>query len=108
MENALQKQDCLEVLYNAACTYSLAAASVQLDEELNSQQRKQLEAMYTHRAMQLLQHAEKVGWFEGGSAVESLSRDHDFDILRNREDFQQLLQKVKTRLVRSQQVSDAV
>ena len=108
VELALQNQDCLKVLYNAACTYSLSAASVQKDSQLESQQREQLVSQFSQRAMELLLQADQVGWFEGGSSVKSLSKDHDFDILRERDDFKQLLNKVRARFFRSQKTSDTV
>jgi tetratricopeptide (TPR) repeat protein len=97
VEEALQGEGCREVLYNAACTYSLAAASVQEDTQLESEQRVRLISQYAAQAMELLVKAEAVGWFEGGSTVKSLANDADFDILRKREDFQNLLNKVQIR-----------
>ncbi len=94
VEEALEPDGCSEVLYNAACTYCLAAASVKRDLQLESQHRERLFLQYTSRAMELLVQADRIGWFAGGSTVRSLANDHDFDILRDRDDFKELLAKV--------------
>ncbi|MEQ1906200.1 MAG: protein kinase [Pirellulaceae bacterium] len=101
VEEALQGKECQIALYNAACTYALATASVQLDTQLPSEERQQLMEQYPQRAMDLLVEAERTGWFVGGSAIESLGNDHDFDILRERKDFQALLQRVESRRLKS-------
>ncbi len=98
VESALQGQHCRDVLYNAACTYSLAAASVGEDRGLSNEEREELLQEYAQCAMELLVEAERLGWFIGGSAVESLAADRDFDVLRGRDDFQQLLKRVQTRV----------
>jgi tetratricopeptide (TPR) repeat protein len=97
VEEALQDKECQIALYNAACTYALATASVQQDAQLRSEERQQLMEHYPQRAMDLLIQAEQMGWFVGGSAVKSLANDHDFDTLRERKDFQLLLQRVESR-----------
>jgi tetratricopeptide (TPR) repeat protein len=97
VEEALQDKDCQIALYNAACTYALATASVQQDAQLGSEERQQLMEHYPQRAMDLLVQAERMGWFIGGSAIKSLANDHDFDTLRERKDFQSLLQRVESR-----------
>ncbi len=108
VEQALQRECCRDVLYNAACTYALAAGSVLQDSQIESEEREQLKSRYTERAMELLIKADSVGWFQGGSAVKSLASDHDFDILRNRPDFQQLLEKVQARFSNGQEMSQAI
>jgi tetratricopeptide (TPR) repeat protein len=86
------------ILYNAACTYALAAASVRDDKNLDAAERELIRKKYQDRAMELLIKVESLGWFAGGSAAESLTNDHDFDILRDRQDFQNLLTNVQSRL----------
>jgi hypothetical protein len=60
-------------------------------------ERRRLMEEYSQRAVQLLVDADRQGWFAGGSSLESLASDHEFDILREREQFQQLLTRVKSR-----------
>ncbi len=102
VERALQSDDGQEVLYNAACTYALAAVSVNDDSSLDMKQRQRLTEEYQQRAVELLTEAEQIGWFVGGSAIKSLANDHDFDILRQRDDFTQLLARVQARSERNQ------
>lgn len=97
VEEALENKGCEGVLYNAACTYSLAAASVQDDSNLQPAERQGLNDRYQQRAMELLLKAEKMGQFRGGRSVKSLSNDGDFDTIRQRKDFQALQQRVKAR-----------
>lgn len=108
VEQALESNHCKNVLYNAACTYSLSAASVREDSQLESCERERLTSRYTQRAMEILVKAESVGWFQGGSAVESLTNDHDFDILRERKDFQVLLKKVQANFKQTDEMSIAI
>ena len=81
---------------------------VREDTQLESDAREQLKSQYAQRAMDLLVKAESVGWFTGGSAVKFLANDADFDILRDRKDFQQLLQKVQARFSKTNESLNAI
>ncbi len=95
VEDALKSPDHFEILYNAACTYSLAASGVATEEKLSCDEQQRLIDRYSKRAIELLVEANDKGMFESGSSMELLATDHDFDALRNRDDFQQLLRKSK-------------
>ena len=97
IEEALKDKGNKGVLYNAACTFSLSAQSVLADKSIAANERMRLSESYQNRAMKLLIDAEKQGWFIGGSSVKSLQNDGDFNILRDREDFQLLIRRTESR-----------
>jgi hypothetical protein len=97
VEDALNSPDHTEILYNAACTYALAANSVKKDAKRSADEQEKHFQKYSQRAMELLIDADRKRVFDGGRALKLLTTDRDFDVLRDRPDFQQLLDRAKLR-----------
>ncbi len=77
--------------YNAARVFALAAAAADADAELDEDQRARLTQEYADRALEYLRRARDLQYFEKDSVREHVQRDTDLDVLRERQDFQQLL-----------------
>jgi serine/threonine-protein kinase len=75
-------------LYDAACVYALASASVKDDAKLGEQ--------YAGRAVALLRQAQKTGYFKEQAKVAHLKKDSDLRALRGRPDYQALLKELET------------
>jgi serine/threonine-protein kinase len=84
-------------LYNGACTYALAAEAAGKDQRLAQAERQKRVEHYQARAVELLRQADGTGFFRVGAALHGLQTEHDFDILRGRDDFKKLLQEVERR-----------
>ena len=77
--------------YNAACVLSRASAAAAADTEMGDEERMKLAQEYADRAIELLQRAKELEYFERETARQGLRRDADLAAIRDREDFQQLL-----------------
>jgi hypothetical protein len=86
------------VLYNAACVFCWCSAAARRDRELLSSDREQLAGRYLDRAMELLREVKTTGYFKLAHPVHVLKTDKDLDPLRQRDDFQKLLQEVEQKL----------
>jgi hypothetical protein len=73
------------VLYDAACIFSLASATVKEDVKLQER--------YAARAMELLRQAVQKGFQD----VAHMKKDTDLDPLREREDFQKLIRELEAK-----------
>lgn len=76
-------------VYNAACVFSVASATVRQDNRLTIAAQTELSEKYAQRAVDLLRQAIETGYAD----LEHLQRDEDFDPLRMRADFRMLLLK---------------
>src|SRR5262249_4847371 len=72
-----------ETLYQLARIYALASAAVQDDTDLQDR--------YAARAVALLERVVESGYLQEKNAIESLKKDADFDALRERDDYQELI-----------------
>jgi hypothetical protein len=72
----------IDTLYNCACACALAAGAVKDDAALGEK--------YASRAVGLLRQAVAAGYKD----VEHIQQETDFDPLRGREDFQQVLKQL--------------
>jgi hypothetical protein len=75
-------------LYNAACVFALAAASVKNDAKLREE--------YAGRAVALLRQAHKAGYFKQPANIAHMKKDCDLRALRTRPDYQSLLKELET------------
>jgi tetratricopeptide (TPR) repeat protein len=73
------------ILYDAACVYSLASAAVTSDDELRTK--------YADLAVRTLKRSIDAGWKDAGH----IGRDTDFDPVRARADFKQLVAELEKR-----------
>jgi serine/threonine-protein kinase len=81
-----------DILYEAACTYALAARWIIQDAK-----RKPRAEAYEGRAMQLLIRAHQVGYFKDAANVENMKQDSDLKGLRARDDYKKLLAELEER-----------
>ena len=72
--------------YNAACVYSLSIPAAG---------QQALAERYAVRAIEFLQQARKVGFFDNSSNLGLIQRDSDLNSLRSRDDFKALLAELK-------------
>jgi tetratricopeptide (TPR) repeat protein len=72
-----------EIYYDGACVYALLS-----EKESNEQQQRE---MLGKRAVELLEKARTLNYFDTGEKVEQLKKDADLDSIRERQDFQQLI-----------------
>src|SRR5262249_31993199 len=77
----------VDLLYDAACICSLAAAAVKDDA-------KQQE-MYAARALALLRRAQAAGYFKDRKLIEHMKKDADLDTLRQREDVKRFVAELQ-------------
>ncbi len=101
VEDALKSANHTEILYNAACTYALAANGVKHDAKRSADEQEKHFQKYSQRAMELLNDADRNRVFDAGRALKLLTTDRDFDVLRDRADFQQLVDRAKLRATQS-------
>lgn len=77
--------------YNAACVASLCAGAVHQDSGLSAEARTEQSARYAARAMTLLNRAVVAGYKDAAH----MKTDADLERLRERDDFQKLLEEMK-------------
>jgi len=87
-----------DLLYRAACVYSLASAAVLKDEAIPSPERDKLAGEYSARAVLLLRAAQAAQGFRDPVSVGQLKEDKDLEPVRSREDFKKLLAEVEAQL----------
>jgi serine/threonine-protein kinase len=91
-ETVLRERPRSEIVwYNAACVYSLAVRLVRKNEKLPAARRMELAQQYGARAVVLLQEAVARGW----ALVAPLRTEPDLEPVRDRDDFQKLLQELE-------------
>lgn len=83
------------MFYNLACVMSLSAAAVRTDEELEEADREHREEEYATRAMEFLAAGRDGGHFDSPRNVEHMKSDSDFDVLRPREGFEELVSELE-------------
>ena len=92
----LNRSDC----YNTACRYAVCARLVLAErdlEDLGQEEQTRFES-YSQRALEMLRKAADLGYFDRVSGISMLSSDGDLDALREREDFQALVQELREAL----------
>jgi tetratricopeptide (TPR) repeat protein len=73
--------------YNLACLYSLASAAVRGDPRQSG--------TYAEKAMELLNTAERAGYFRNPATVAHARKDEDLEALRTRKEFQDLMTRLE-------------
>jgi serine/threonine protein kinase len=86
-----------EMLYNAACVYSLCSHAVRGDEKTSSDYRDLLAENYAVRAIEALHKADAAGMFKTPADRQHLKNDPDLVPLLPRKDFQALLRALEHR-----------
>jgi tetratricopeptide (TPR) repeat protein len=81
------------LLYNLACVHAVIAEVLAQDQQKPPEQNPQREA-HALQALDLLRQAADLGYFRTPHRLDYLQRDPDLDVLRNREDFKRLLEKL--------------
>jgi hypothetical protein len=79
------------ILYDAACAYALAAATVERDAKIALAGRHKLAQGYASRAIELLRKAIARGYRDLGN----IEKDKELDAFRSCPDFRQLLAELK-------------
>ena len=85
------KSKSRELVYRLAAVYALAAAAVRVDHSLPREDRQGQAAVYSKRAVELLQHALAMPPASHPLSLPKLEDDPDFKSLRSEKDFQDLL-----------------
>ncbi len=81
------------LLYNAACMLALAARAARERRDLDQSARRKAYAAHAEQAMRLLNQAVKQGFAD----LELMKKDTDLEPLRQREDFQALLEQLEAK-----------
>jgi len=71
-----------ELIYNAACVFSLASRNATLDKNLNEVERSSRAKNYAERALSLLRQLQSAAFFERTENQQLLEGDKDFDPIR--------------------------
>ncbi len=79
------------LLYDAACVYSMSAATCLEDARLDPVDQSRLAQHYAQQAVALLTRVCTAGYFRSPTAVERLRNAPEMAMLRSREDFRRLL-----------------
>ena len=74
-------------VYSAATVYAVVAAAVKGDADRAEK--------YAARAVALLRRAHRAGYFKQAALVDGLKKHADFEPLRQRDDFRQLLKEIE-------------
>ena len=74
-------------VYNAACTFSTAIPKVNADDALTDAEKKSRSEDYSLQAVRYLRRAVETGFTDD----EQYRSDSDLDILRDREDFKEMM-----------------
>lgn len=77
--------------YNASCILSRCVPLAAKDAKLPEAKRKELSRRYADRALELLKQAVAKGWKDAAH----MKKDTDFDPLRQRDDFKQLIAELE-------------
>jgi tetratricopeptide (TPR) repeat protein len=83
--------------YDLATVFALCIPDVAKDKQLSEAERSKLKGHYGRRAVEILGMAEKSGYFAQREARQDLWTDEDLKLLRERPDFQELLQRVQAK-----------
>jgi hypothetical protein len=99
LDRLAQRKDLTtSLLFELAKATALAAEAASF-REAPDQERQLVSDRYATRALQLLARAREAGYFQHASALAYLEKDRDFDILRPRTEFKQLLERLKDSLI---------
>jgi serine/threonine protein kinase len=83
------------VFYQLACVYAVAIPAVRGDASIPSSKCDRLVDQYETTAVEFLRRAAAAGLFKDPAHLEALLKDEDFEPLRARTDFQELLRMVR-------------
>jgi serine/threonine-protein kinase len=81
------------LIYDAACMHALCCGVVATDVSLPAAEREWRQEAHALRSLALLARARAAGFFTTAN-VETLQKDPDLDVLRQRDDFQEFLTEV--------------
>jgi Flp pilus assembly protein TadD len=81
-------------LYNFACVYALSLRAARQDPALSPAERDRLAEQYGAYAVELVVKMRSAGFFKGSGVLEGFKKDTDLEPLRERADFQRLLQEL--------------
>jgi serine/threonine protein kinase len=77
-------------LYDLACVCSLCSAAIRSDAQLTTAERDRRADPSAARAVEFLKKAKAAGFFKSAAQFEEMRKDKDLDVLRGRQDFQEL------------------
>jgi serine/threonine protein kinase len=83
--------------YDLSTIYALCIPHVAEDKQLFEAERAKLKEQYGRRAVEIMELAEKSGYFAQPEARQDLRTDDDLKSLRERPDFRELLQRVQAK-----------
>jgi tetratricopeptide (TPR) repeat protein len=83
--------------YDLATVFALCIPHVTVDKQLSEAERARLKEQYGRRAVEIMELAEKSGYFAQREARQDLRTDDDLKPLRKRQDFQEFLQRVQAK-----------
>jgi tetratricopeptide (TPR) repeat protein len=78
-----------------ACLYAVASSAAAADSTLSPEERGKRAEEYAVKAIDLLRRGQEAGYFKGLPRANYLDREHDFDVLRKRDDFKQVIAAIK-------------
>jgi hypothetical protein len=78
-----------------ACLYAVASSAAAMDDKLSAAERSKQAEVYAVQAIDLLRRAQQAGYFKETPRAKYLANEHDYDILRPREDFKQVMAAVQ-------------
>jgi tetratricopeptide (TPR) repeat protein len=81
--------------YNGACAYANCSVAALRDATLGRPEREKLVEQFASRAVALLRHAHRGGFFNGPNRLKAMQEDPDIEPLRSREDFRKLLKELE-------------
>jgi tetratricopeptide (TPR) repeat protein/tRNA A-37 threonylcarbamoyl transferase component Bud32 len=79
-----------------ACLYAVASSAAAADSTLSPEERGKRAEEYAVKAIDLLRRGQAAGYFKGPPRANYLLKvEHDFDVLRQREDFKKVIAAIK-------------
>lgn len=84
------------LLYNLACIHAVLADVVPKKSNAPNPEQLKLAEQYARRAVEFLQQAAELGYFQSAVRRGYLDRDPDLEAVRHREDFKRLLEKISS------------
>jgi serine/threonine protein kinase len=83
--------------YDLATVFAVCIPHVTRDKQLTEAERDKLKEQYGRRAVEIMELAEKSGYFAQRDARQDLRTDDDLSPLRERPDFREVLQRVQAK-----------
>ncbi|MCS7166589.1 MAG: protein kinase [Gemmatales bacterium] len=83
------------LLYNLACVHAVVAEVLGQDQKFATTEPTRLRETHASQAVELLRQAADLGYFRVTNRLDYLQRDQDLQVLRSRDDFKRLVEKLQ-------------